>query len=183
MRLDADVLSIEASRSDMEVLDAFAAGFDYPNEIGPGVYDIHSPRIPSTEEIERLLELAERRDRARAPVGQPGLRPEDARLGRGPPGADEPGRGGAAAAGGACERVNLPPWATTGVGSLPFTDVEAAVDHVLAAYDVPFCPQLPRLEGDMITEWLGADPRPLRVVPGPRPRAPARLGHAAPAAG
>ena len=54
--------------------------------------------------------------------------------------------------------MNLPPWATTGVGSLPFTDVEAAVDHVLAAYDIPFCPQLPRLEGDMITEWLGADP-------------------------
>ncbi|MDA0172169.1 hypothetical protein OJ998_23910 [Solirubrobacter taibaiensis] len=54
--------------------------------------------------------------------------------------------------------MNLPSWATTGVGSLPFTDVEAAVDHVLTAYDIPFCPQLPRLEGDMITEWLGADP-------------------------
>lgn len=54
--------------------------------------------------------------------------------------------------------MNLPPWATTGVGSLPFTDVETAVDHVLTAYDIPFCPQLPRLEGDMITEWLGADP-------------------------
>lgn len=52
----------------------------------------------------------------------------------------------------------LPAWATTGVGSLPFTDVEAAVDHVLTAYDIPFCPQLPRLEGDMISEWLGADP-------------------------
>ena len=61
VRLDADVLSIEASRSDMEVLDAFAAGLDYPNEIGPGIYDIHSPRIPSTDELERLLELAERR--------------------------------------------------------------------------------------------------------------------------
>ncbi|MDA0184638.1 hypothetical protein OJ997_30330 [Solirubrobacter phytolaccae] len=54
--------------------------------------------------------------------------------------------------------MNLPPWATTGVGSLPFTDVTAAVDHVLTAYDIPFCPQLPRLEGDMISEWLGADP-------------------------
>jgi hypothetical protein len=54
--------------------------------------------------------------------------------------------------------IELPPWATTGVGSLPFTDVEAAVEHVLGAYDIPFCPQLPRLEGDMITEWLGADP-------------------------
>ena len=46
IRLDADVLSIEASRSGMEVLDAFAGGLAYPNEIGPGVYDIHSPRVP-----------------------------------------------------------------------------------------------------------------------------------------
>ena len=61
IRLDADVLSIEASRSGMEVLDAFADGVSYPNEIGPGVYDIHSPRVPSVEEIEELLELAERR--------------------------------------------------------------------------------------------------------------------------
>jgi 5-methyltetrahydropteroyltriglutamate--homocysteine methyltransferase len=60
IRLDADVLSIEASRSDMEVLDAFV-DVTYPNEIGPGVYDIHSPRVPSVEEIEGLLELAERR--------------------------------------------------------------------------------------------------------------------------
>ena len=48
--LDADVISIEASRSDMELLGAFAA-FRYPNEIGPGVYDIHSPRVPEVEEI------------------------------------------------------------------------------------------------------------------------------------
>jgi 5-methyltetrahydropteroyltriglutamate--homocysteine methyltransferase len=63
VRLDADVISIEASRSDMEVLDAFAGpgGLEYPNEIGPGVYDIHSPRVPSAEEVERLLELAEAR--------------------------------------------------------------------------------------------------------------------------
>ncbi|MBS1884017.1 MAG: 5-methyltetrahydropteroyltriglutamate--homocysteine S-methyltransferase [Actinobacteria bacterium] len=61
IRLDADVLSIEASRSGMEVLDAFTDGVSYPNEIGPGVYDIHSPRVPSVEEIEELLELAERR--------------------------------------------------------------------------------------------------------------------------
>ncbi len=59
-RLDADVLSIEASRSAMEVLDAFAE-VDYPGEVGPGVYDIHSPRVPSVDEIERLLELAEAR--------------------------------------------------------------------------------------------------------------------------
>jgi hypothetical protein len=52
----------------------------------------------------------------------------------------------------------LPPWATTGVGSLPFADAEHAVAHVATAYDVPFCPQLPRLDGDMIAEWLGGDP-------------------------
>jgi hypothetical protein len=53
----------------------------------------------------------------------------------------------------------LPDWATTGVGSLPFIDVPAAIEHVHAGYDIPFCPQLPRLDGDMVTEWLGADPR------------------------
>lgn len=61
VRLDADVISIEASRSDMEVLDAFTSEHPYPNDIGPGVYDIHSPRVPPVEEIERLLELAEAR--------------------------------------------------------------------------------------------------------------------------
>lgn len=61
IRLDADVISIEASRSGMEMLDAFTNGVSYPNEIGPGVYDIHSPRVPSVEEIEGLLELAEQR--------------------------------------------------------------------------------------------------------------------------
>lgn len=52
----------------------------------------------------------------------------------------------------------LEPWSTSGVGSLPHTDPGIAVDHVLAAYELPFCPQLPRLDGDMIREWLGADP-------------------------
>lgn len=52
----------------------------------------------------------------------------------------------------------LPAWATTGVGSLPHTDPLAAAEHAVSAYDVPFCPQLPRLEGDMVREWLGADP-------------------------
>ncbi|MDA0163267.1 hypothetical protein OM076_23535 [Solirubrobacter ginsenosidimutans] len=52
----------------------------------------------------------------------------------------------------------LPAWATTGVGSLPFNAVDHAVAHVATAYDVPFCPQLPRLDGDMISEWLGGDP-------------------------
>jgi hypothetical protein len=53
----------------------------------------------------------------------------------------------------------LPPWATTGVGSLPYDNADDAVAHVATAYDIPFCPQLPRLEGDMISEWLGGDPR------------------------
>jgi len=55
--LDADVITIETSRSDMELLQGFGQ-FHYPNEIGPGVYDIHSPRIPATEEMVRLLEKA-----------------------------------------------------------------------------------------------------------------------------
>jgi 5-methyltetrahydropteroyltriglutamate--homocysteine methyltransferase len=55
--MDADVISIETSRSQMELLDAFAR-FRYPNEIGPGVYDIHSPRVPTQAEIERLLDKA-----------------------------------------------------------------------------------------------------------------------------
>jgi 5-methyltetrahydropteroyltriglutamate--homocysteine methyltransferase len=56
-KMDADVISIEASRSKMELLKAFK-DFNYPNDIGPGVYDIHSPRVPSTEEILELLECA-----------------------------------------------------------------------------------------------------------------------------
>ncbi len=57
--MDADVITIETSRSQMELLDAFA-DFHYPNEIGPGVYDIHSPRVPSKEEMTALLEKASR---------------------------------------------------------------------------------------------------------------------------
>ena len=55
--LDADVISMEASRSNMELLDAFAA-FRYPNEVGPGVWDIHSPRVPGAAEMETLLRTA-----------------------------------------------------------------------------------------------------------------------------
>ncbi|MBN2295584.1 MAG: 5-methyltetrahydropteroyltriglutamate--homocysteine S-methyltransferase, partial [Pirellulales bacterium] len=55
--LDADVISIETSRSRMELLDAFA-NFKYPNDIGPGVYDIHSPQIPTTESMLELLRKA-----------------------------------------------------------------------------------------------------------------------------
>lgn len=55
--MDADVITIECSRSQMELLDAFA-DFNYPNEIGPGVYDIHSPRVPTREEMVWLIEKA-----------------------------------------------------------------------------------------------------------------------------
>jgi len=55
--MDADVITIETSRSDMELLRGFG-DFNYPNEIGPGVYDIHSPRVPSEAEMTRLLEKA-----------------------------------------------------------------------------------------------------------------------------
>ncbi|MCM2344265.1 MAG: 5-methyltetrahydropteroyltriglutamate--homocysteine S-methyltransferase [Alphaproteobacteria bacterium] len=57
--MDADVISIETSRSQMELLEAFVS-YKYPNEIGPGVWDIHSPRIPSAEEMAGLLEKAEK---------------------------------------------------------------------------------------------------------------------------
>ncbi len=57
--MDADVISIETSRSRMELLDEFEK-FRYPNEVGPGVYDIHSPRIPTQKEIVELLQKASR---------------------------------------------------------------------------------------------------------------------------
>jgi 5-methyltetrahydropteroyltriglutamate--homocysteine methyltransferase len=57
--MDADVISIETSRSQMELLEAFA-DYRYPNEIGPGVYDIHSPRVPTLEEMQELLRKARR---------------------------------------------------------------------------------------------------------------------------
>lgn len=59
-RLDADVISIETSRSDMALLDAFNE-FSYPNEIGPGVYDIHSPNTPDVASITDLLRQAAKR--------------------------------------------------------------------------------------------------------------------------
>jgi 5-methyltetrahydropteroyltriglutamate--homocysteine methyltransferase len=54
---DADVISFEASRSKMDLLQSFV-DYDYPNEIGPGVWDVHSPRVPATEEIVELIERA-----------------------------------------------------------------------------------------------------------------------------
>jgi 5-methyltetrahydropteroyltriglutamate--homocysteine methyltransferase len=58
--MDADVITIETSRSNMELLDAFDA-FEYPNEIGPGVYDIHSPNVPSEQQIVTLMRKAAER--------------------------------------------------------------------------------------------------------------------------
>ncbi len=91
--MDADVISIETSRSAMELLDAFA-GFAYPNDIGPGVYDIHSPRVPTQPEMEALLEKALKVLTPAAIVGEPRLRPQDARLGRSQTGAGLDGGGG-----------------------------------------------------------------------------------------
>jgi 5-methyltetrahydropteroyltriglutamate--homocysteine methyltransferase len=58
--MDADVITIETSRSQMELLDVFR-DFDYPNAIGPGVYDIHTPNIPSEQSMVELLQLAAQR--------------------------------------------------------------------------------------------------------------------------
>jgi len=58
--MDADVITIETSRSDMELLDVFDS-FNYPNQIGPGVYDIHSPNIPTQEHIVQLMKKAAER--------------------------------------------------------------------------------------------------------------------------
>jgi len=58
--MDADVITIETSRSDMELLDVFE-DFEYPNEIGPGVYDIHSPNVPEVDDIVALMEKAAQR--------------------------------------------------------------------------------------------------------------------------
>src|SRR5690554_7882793 len=58
--MDADVITIETSRSQMELLDAFES-FHYPNDIGPGVYDIHSPRVPDSNEMANLLRKAAQR--------------------------------------------------------------------------------------------------------------------------
>lgn len=69
--MDADVITIETSRSQMELLDVFAA-FKYPNEIGPGVYDIHSPRVPSQKEMISLMEKA----KAVIPAGQLWVNPD-----------------------------------------------------------------------------------------------------------
>lgn len=69
--MDADVITIETSRSDMELLDAFD-DFNYPNEIGPGVYDIHSPNIPTEQHMIELMKKAA----ARIPAGRLWVNPD-----------------------------------------------------------------------------------------------------------
>ncbi len=69
--MDADVITIETSRSDMELLDVFEE-FNYPNAIGPGVYDIHSPNIPSSSEMVQLMKKAAQR----IPAGQLWVNPD-----------------------------------------------------------------------------------------------------------
>ncbi|ANJ67865.1 5-methyltetrahydropteroyltriglutamate--homocysteine S-methyltransferase [Halothiobacillus diazotrophicus] len=69
--LDADVITIETTRSNMQLLDAFA-DFDYPNAIGPGIYDIHAPQIPTEAEIEARVRLA----LARVPVERLWINPD-----------------------------------------------------------------------------------------------------------
>jgi 5-methyltetrahydropteroyltriglutamate--homocysteine methyltransferase len=69
--MDADVITIETSRSDMELLDVFDT-FKYPNEIGPGVYDIHSPNIPTQEHIVQLM----RKAAGRIPAGRLWVNPD-----------------------------------------------------------------------------------------------------------
>ena len=78
--MDADVITIECSRSQMELLDAFA-DFKYPNEIGPGVYDIHSPRVPAKEEMVFLLEKARNGNSCSSDLGKSGLWFKDQTLG------------------------------------------------------------------------------------------------------
>ncbi len=56
-KMDADVITIETSKSQMKLLDSFV-DFQYPNEIGPGVYDIHSPNIPTVEQMVDLIQKA-----------------------------------------------------------------------------------------------------------------------------
>ena len=78
----------------MELLDAFVT-YRYPNEIGPGVYDIHSPRVPAVEEMTELLVKSHEASEGRPDLGEPGLRAQDPEMGRGSAGARQHGGGGA----------------------------------------------------------------------------------------
>ena len=69
--MDADVITIETSRSNMELLNAFES-FAYPNDIGPGVYDIHSPNVPSVSWMKQLIHKAA----AKIPLQQLWINPD-----------------------------------------------------------------------------------------------------------
>ncbi len=88
--MDADVITIETSRSDMELLDVFET-FDYPNQIGPGVYDIHAPNIPETSQIIGLMLKTDAAFRRRA-FGSTLIAVENAPMAGGHPCTDEYGQ-------------------------------------------------------------------------------------------
>ena len=96
--LDADVLLIEHARSDQELLEVFRTE-GYDKGIGPGVYDVHSPRVPDTAELTDQLHDHPHCAAARSRLGQPRLRAENAQAGRGLAGAGAHGGGGARGAG------------------------------------------------------------------------------------
>jgi len=81
-QVDADVITIETSRSDMELLDAFDQ-VHYPNEIGPRVYDIHLPNILSIDSMIHLMKKAAQRIPAQKIMGEPGSWIKNTQLGRG----------------------------------------------------------------------------------------------------
>ena len=76
--MDADVITFEASRSDLQILDSLRENH-FETEVGPGVYDIHSPRVPSVEEIVNALHIMLTKIEKRQIMGQPGLRSENKR--------------------------------------------------------------------------------------------------------
>ena len=96
--LDADVLLIWHVRSQMELLEYWKKR-GYDKDIAPGVYDIHSPRVPSAEEMTKTLRAGERGPAGGAALGRARLRPQDAPLRRGRAVAAQHGAGGQAAAG------------------------------------------------------------------------------------
>ena len=89
--MDADVISIETSRSKMELLDAFR-DYRYPNEIGPGVYDIHSPRVPDDRRDDQPAQARAEAALRHPDLDQSGLRVEDPQMGRGAARARQHGR-------------------------------------------------------------------------------------------
>jgi 5-methyltetrahydropteroyltriglutamate--homocysteine methyltransferase len=93
--MDADVISIETTRSKMELLEAFTT-YRYPNEMGLGVYDVHVPRPPSVQEMSALLVKGEQAAHRRTDLGQSGLRSQDAEMEKGAPRPGEHGPGGKA---------------------------------------------------------------------------------------